>query len=610
MPRKAINSPSTSDSRPPHDREIERVRRRLAAVQEIGRALGSTLNLDRLLTLIMSKVTDLMNAERSTLYLLDEDSGELWSKIAQGMGKKATTIRIPVGTGLSGWVAQHGRTLNIKDAHRDPRFDEATDRETGFRTRSVLCQPLRDSRGRTIGVIQVLNRKEGYFTVEDEELLAALGAQAAISLQNSELYRTVQRRNIELVEAQRSLEAQLADRETLLEIEEAVGANHLLEPILEAVLDGAMRAIPSEAGSILLKEARTGSLVFRTARGASVEALRSRTLEPGEGIVGWVAQNGESVVSNSVVTDPRHAREVADSLEIHVETMLCVPIFVDSEVIGAIQLLNRRGRIPRYETSDLPLLKLIAGQVARAVQAQSARDAWMKENRLATIGQSISAVLHDFRTPMTIIKGYTQLLAREESAEERNEYTGSILTQITHLDTMMREVLAFARGERRLFLQKIHLHGFFDEVTETLGSEFSQRAVNLELHLDYRNEIAIDVDKMRRVLFNLAHNAADAMPEGGIFRIHVSREDDTVILTFSDTGNGIPESIQADLFDPFVTSGKKDGTGLGLAIAQQIVEQHEGTIGFETIAGEGTTFTIRLPVAGPSITEEDAGTHP
>jgi signal transduction histidine kinase len=210
---------------------------------------------------------------------------------------------------------------------------------------------------------------------------------------------------------------------------------------------------------------------------------------------------------------------------------------------------------------------------------------------------------------MTIIKGYTQLLAREESAEERGEYTGSILTQITHLDTMMREVLAFARGERRLFLQKIHLHGFFDEVTETLGSEFSQRAVNLELHLDYRNEISIDVDKMRRVLFNLAHNAADAMPDGGIFRIHVSREDDTVILTFSDTGNGIPESIQADLFDPFVTSGKKDGTGLGLAIAQQIVEQHEGTIGFETTAGEGTTFTIRLPVAGPSITEEDAGTH-
>ena len=77
------------------------------------------------------------------------------------------------------------------------------------------------------------------------------------------------------------------------------------------------------------------------------------------------------------------------------------------------------------------------------------------------------------------------------------------------------------------------------------------------------------------------------------------------MLTFTDTGAGIPEDIQANLFDPFVTCGKKDGTGLGLAIAQQIIEQHDGTIDFETAQGEGTTFTVRLPIAGPADTSTE-----
>ena len=118
MSPKAIQEPSASPSSNALSDEIERVRRRLAAVQEIGRALGSTLNIDRLLTLIMSKVTDLMNAERSTLFILDPESEELWSKIAQGLGRESTTIRIPIGTGLAGWVA-HGVALK---AYRYVRF--------------------------------------------------------------------------------------------------------------------------------------------------------------------------------------------------------------------------------------------------------------------------------------------------------------------------------------------------------------------------------------------------------------------------------------------------------------------------------------------------------
>src|SRR5688572_11916569 len=192
--------------------------KKLALVQEISRALSSGLDLDQLLGLIMEKVTILMEADRSTLYLLSDDRKELWSKVVQG--GELLEIRLRVGEGIAGWVAASGETVNIPDAYIDKRFQPAVDLRSGYRTRSILCAPMRNSLGSIVGVAQVLNKAGGPFTGDDEELLFALTSQAAMAIENSKLYHSVVNKNLELLDAQERLQQKTYELNVLFEIEQ------------------------------------------------------------------------------------------------------------------------------------------------------------------------------------------------------------------------------------------------------------------------------------------------------------------------------------------------------------------------------------------------------
>ncbi|MGE5327643.1 MAG: adenylate/guanylate cyclase domain-containing protein, partial [Deltaproteobacteria bacterium] len=133
--------------------------------------------------------SEAMTADRCTLFLVDRQSGELWSKVAQGADMKE--IRVPRGMGIAGHVAKTGETVNIPDAYEDPRFNPEVDRRTGYKTRTILCMPLKNDKNEIVGVMQVLNKAGGIFTQEDEELLDALGSQTAIALENSRLFEEV-----------------------------------------------------------------------------------------------------------------------------------------------------------------------------------------------------------------------------------------------------------------------------------------------------------------------------------------------------------------------------------------------------------------------------------
>jgi adenylate cyclase len=170
----------------------EEIRKRMQTSEillNVMRAVSSELEIDQLLLKIVSKTSEVMNADRCTLFLLDRQTGGLWSKVAQGANMQE--IRVPRGMGIAGHVAVSGETVNIKDAYQDPRFNPEVDRRTGYRTRTILCMPLRDERRAIIGVMQVLNKNHGVFTEEDEHLLDALGSQTAIALENSRLFEEV-----------------------------------------------------------------------------------------------------------------------------------------------------------------------------------------------------------------------------------------------------------------------------------------------------------------------------------------------------------------------------------------------------------------------------------
>lgn len=148
------------------------------------------INLVSLLKKVMVETTRFLNADRSTLFLHDEKTNELWSEVGQGL--ESMQIRLPHHLGIAGAVFMSGKSINIPHAYADLRFNPAFDKKTGYFTRSILCVPIANKHGKTIGVTQVLNKKSGPFTVEDESRLRAFTAQISISLENAKLFSDVQ----------------------------------------------------------------------------------------------------------------------------------------------------------------------------------------------------------------------------------------------------------------------------------------------------------------------------------------------------------------------------------------------------------------------------------
>jgi len=204
---------NTEDVATGRDSRLEKENARLRLLVQINRRLHESLDVDQVLFTIVDVATRSLEAERSTLYVVDSEKGEIWSRIIQG--ENVQEIRLKIGDGIAGYVAKTGETVNITDAHKDDRFDPDTDVKTGFRTRSMLCMPLDDHDGRRVGVIQVMNKKAGLFTKDDEDYLAALSVQAALSLQNAQYtanLSALSNRNQELVEI---LEQRLRDLQDL-----------------------------------------------------------------------------------------------------------------------------------------------------------------------------------------------------------------------------------------------------------------------------------------------------------------------------------------------------------------------------------------------------------
>ena len=170
----------------------ERARMRVEALLDVATSLSSELDTNKLLEKIMTRARKLLGADRCSVFLACHEEGFLLSTVAEGV----STIRVRMDQGLAGYVARTGEVLNIEDAYDDPRFNKDVDQKTGYRTKSVLCMPLRNKDGRTIGVTQIINKHGGPFTKEDEEILSAFSAQAAIALENSLLFQeTLEVRN-------------------------------------------------------------------------------------------------------------------------------------------------------------------------------------------------------------------------------------------------------------------------------------------------------------------------------------------------------------------------------------------------------------------------------
>ncbi len=162
--------------------------RELHAMRTVSEVMATSIELDELLELIVNKLVETIDAERGTLYLVDEEKGELFSRVLLEDSSTLEEVRVKMGEGISGHVGQTGEVLNIQNAYEDSRFNPDFDHMTGYRTRTILAAPIRNPHGQIIGVVQLLNKKGGPFTTRDARLLTAMAAQAAISIENARLY--------------------------------------------------------------------------------------------------------------------------------------------------------------------------------------------------------------------------------------------------------------------------------------------------------------------------------------------------------------------------------------------------------------------------------------
>jgi signal transduction histidine kinase len=454
--------------------------------------------------------------------------------------------------------------------------------------------------GGVVGVLQVLNKHDGPFTRPDEELLTALASQAAIAIENARLYHSLVTQNQELQRARRDLERRQRELNALYEVEKELSAALDLDDLLSRILAQAITVLGGGAGSIALVDPDC-ALRFRTVQGPAAPRLIERTLPHGTGLLGWSIAHKTPIIVDDPASDPRHAAEVAREAGVKPQHIMVAPLVDGEDVMGGIEIIDQRrtardGEIA-WGDDDLKLLVLIAAQAASAIGLARRRSEQSKSDRLASIGRMLAGLLHDLKTPMTIISGYAQLMAASDDSNQRETYVEQIQRQFDLMAGMTREVLAFARGDTDLFVRKVYVNRFTEELTTQLGAATQGRGIDFDVEARYDGLAYFDEQKLLRVFHNLARNAVEAMPTGGKLKVLVDKSDNNIMWKVSDNGPGIPPELKGRLFELFAT-GKKGGTGLGLAIVKKIVDDHHGSVECDS-GPTGTTFTIKLPMKRP-----------
>ena len=281
-------------------------------------------------------------------------------------------------------------------------------------------------------------------------------------------------------------------------------------------------------------------------------------------------------------------------------------------LLGVLEVINKRGELV-FSDADARLLEIVAGQAAIAIDNARLLERTLQSDRLSSVGKMASSIIHDFKTPLSLIQGFVDLLGDPETAPERRQkYSKLVQEEVQGFLTSAQGLLDYARGEIRLNPEEVQLDEWLETIADVLRQNLSTAKIELQTKFEFGEKVWIDREKMRRVVMNLVSNARDAMPDGGSLTIRTGLEGENWQLEIHDTGSGIPVEQRSKIFELFATFGKANGTGLGLAMADEIVQSHGGSISMDScVLGEngsktsGTSFTITAPLSPPALAGED-----
>ena len=279
-----------------------------------------------------------------------------------------------------------------------------------------------------------------------------------------------------------------------------------------------------------------------------------------------------------------------------------VPLQARSGLVG-MMVLGRRGgrRKTPYRPAELKQLGVLASRCALALENHLYQRELIASERMAALGTMAGMLAHDFRGPMTVIRGYAEtLLEAGVDAQDVRSRAESIVRMVDRLERMTTETLDFARGGGRLVRRPTDVARFLEELAVGLEAELPGLEVRREIRVPDETRAALDTDKLRRAVGNLASNAREAMGGRGrltlLAQILGGAAEPRLELLLGDEGPGVAPEIRERLFEPFVTRSKKAGTGLGLVVARRFLEDHGGSV--ELLSREpGAWFRILLPLA-------------
>lgn len=410
------------------------------------------------------------------------------------------------------------------------------------------------------------------------------------------------------------------------------------DELVRQTLDAAVATVDAVAGSILLHEPKTNKLVFKYVIGDASERLTGFEMDAGQGIVGQVFAARIGRITLDTSREAAHFRGVDEFTQSQTRNLVTVPLnTTDGRAIGAMQVLNKRRGV--FDEQDLHVLEVLSSQAASAIETARLHE----QAKLAEVVNLIGDISHDVKNMVTPIETGAQTL--EFMVDQMWEELDAILDEPDTPGGWSERVRMAVQGVREFFPEAIEmaLEGTtatqervreiadavkgivapahfepanVNEIVEAVAKPLAivARKGDVTLDLSGLGDVRtadLDRKRMYNALYNLTNNALQATPRGGRVAIRTAvvaangGEPDTLQLTVTDTGRGMPKHVRERLFTEQAVSTKVGGTGLGTRIVKNVVDAHHGTITVDSEEGRGTTFTMRLPLSQPREAGEE-----
>lgn len=536
-----------------------------------------------------------------SVYLLAPDGQQLIPMYADGTyaAEVLAEAPTPIDEGISGSVVRSGRARIDNDAMSAPdvRVVAGTTWDHDDETMNLLAVPLR-SRKTILGVLLLYRSVDWLFLPEDLSLAQLFANQAAIAIENARLFRAA---------------LELADGlQTAQNIATRLNRLNDVRAICMTIGDELATLLSYDTFRVFLYDPHTDDLAaMALGESTADEALQSDTprIALGQGVTGWVGQHREPQLVNDLRHDAR-TRPLADAQGDAEASFLAVPLIHDDRLLG-VMTVTRQG-LNQFRPSHLRVLTILGSQVATAIEnarllAQERERAKALEELDRLRADFVSTVSHELRTPLTSIIGFTESLQgywERMGDDKKLDMLEKIKLSSLRLERLVRDLLFISRvesGNVLLRLEPVDIAALVATAVHEISGKYRGEHVIVEAPAEPVYALA-DHDRLCQVVVNLLDNAIKYSPEHSPVAVRWAARDDQVILDVMDRGRGIASEDMPRLFTRFgkigtTIRGGHIGTGLGLYISRGLVEAMHGRIVVESASGQGSTFTVGLPLA-------------